>query len=1180
MSDQRFRNHLRGQGGFTFAELAFGLLVFVIGAVVLINHLSVNYSATRAQSDRVFAFAKAQAILAEVQAYVDRGDAAAAIDLDALDDGTTNRSALTISKEGGNLVTADHPLSGNSQRDGEWVWWRRITVQPFQSLSNRNVRYVTVRIYKKDNNGVDLQLAEISSVVHSVGSAYPTTQVYDLYLIALENVPGWWVYMEAIKPFFESTLQDLQARNPGLELRTHWITKASYGRNRWYRPYINVAADSNANVPNVYWYPGKMPTGSASANYYVPGAMKANMSYDGVATHGYDADLNPYPYALADWFNHAMRYPQEKALHDQRVAAATARRLAIEDANRNGGTPPPEMDDGSEEPTYRLLLEDMCTNPDKYRRALIVNLHGELLPMPSLRNYSDAAKDPENLPEVRVVTHPEELRTKRTATITDDVWLRVYSYVTSPDHYTGSTTMPVDRPIAVKIMNVDLTASGGGLIAGAEVRRLVGGVDVGGSSAYLPFANAPQRSAATYPNEMCYTVQFVDPGAGQEKFTLIKLYNSPVRTPYLQIPSGTGPFYGIANTTRARLYGLEYIPSCTEAGGDFSRDLSVTGDGPKNTARWRIKLPSSVYTLSRFVTITGGYYNPNADVTLKVQTLIWDDSRTTAENLQFGQVFPQPTDATLFRPDNLSETYTWWADSATDVPMTERYQFQGDPRHNPYRDNLKSTTTPDFQDGYNWFFDSLNNSGQNAAADYPALSSGNLRNLWLGRLRQDLPRFFQLFRTGLVNTGSVYTTLTGFSYYYVGFGNEIGYDSANSYPSSIPVNLRPWGSPGFTGYADNITGARWLVRSFANYWGANPWWSMPWLGELAPDASYSTRWKVDGNLSAGNGAFNFYQTTEAGCYWSSRNLTYGTSLYTSIQRTSQEGCTSFFNIGSSSSTFHHQFSSSTGTLTGSGPELAANYNFPMPTTTSITRPFMLNTNNSGGTGDEWNIAPYNSSERGTGTLLKTYYNHTSGATGSGLVQLFNNAGSSSCFVIVNGLAATVESGSSFIAKYALLSMIQSFLEGGSTTLTGAHRIKQLPRVTITSPTEITELLNPATIPIQAQTDWVRWDGLKYTTGTSTAFAESESELQYVVTYSRDGGRTWLQTEDGTLATPGSKPTNALYLHNDLGTGNETFTWTVPAASFSAGSYLIRVEVYRQNQSLHYSQHMAKIFINR
>ena len=49
----------------------FGLLVFVVGAVVLINHLTINFQSTLSQRDRVFAYTKAQAILAEIQSFVD-----------------------------------------------------------------------------------------------------------------------------------------------------------------------------------------------------------------------------------------------------------------------------------------------------------------------------------------------------------------------------------------------------------------------------------------------------------------------------------------------------------------------------------------------------------------------------------------------------------------------------------------------------------------------------------------------------------------------------------------------------------------------------------------------------------------------------------------------------------------------------------------------------------------------------------------------------------------------------------------------------------------------------------------------------------------------------------------------------------------------------------------------------
>ena len=1169
----------REQSGFTFAELAFGMLVFVIGAVVLINHLSVNYSSTKAQSDRVFAFTKAQAILAEVQAYVDRGEAAAAIDLDALDDGVTNKAPLTISEESGALVPADHPLSGNHQRDGQWLWSRRITVQPFTGLNNRNVRYVTVRIYKRDMNGVEHQLANLSSVVNSVGSAYPTTQTFDIYLIALENIPGWWVYMDAIQPFVESTISDLKSRNPGLDVRTHWITKTSYGRNRMYRPYLNETASSWTNIPKVYFYPALMPNGSASTYYYVPGLLKAHMLYDGVDTHGFDTDLNPYPYVLADQFNHAMRYPQEQAFHQQRVDNVIARRLAIADAKRNSTTPPPELDDMSEEPTYRLLLEDMCTNPNKYRRAMLINLHGELLPMPSLRNYSDAAKDPEDLPNVRVVAHAEELRTKRDPIVSgviDPVKVRVYAYSSTGQTPACGETMPVNRPIAVRIMGVDLTRPGGGLIPGVTIENLRGGVDIGGVKDYMAFAPSKQVGDPISGREMYYEASFPAVPAGQERFTLLKLYQTPLVAPYVEDSTTPGNWRGLNANKRSRLYGLEYVPAPCEVATDFSRNLNSLGDGPKNTARWVITIPREVFDSSRFVDVNGAYSNPNADVTLTIRTSIWDDSLADDKNLAFGTVYPAP-----YKPDNFSETYTWWSDSNTDVPFTERAQFQGDPRHLPYKDML-NTGALDFLDGYNWFWDALSSGTENARPDFPALANWKLYNRWMGRLRQDLPRFMQILRTGLVETGAVYTTLTGFSYYYAGFGNEIGYDAANNYPSSIPVNLRPFGAPGVNSYLNTITGSRMLVRSVSLIPGHTSYWmGMPWLGELYPDTAFNSQWLTTGNLPAGNAAGEFLQRSESSVYTASGFTAYGTLLGGSIQCSSTEGCTSFFNIGASGATFHHQFrDGQTGTLVGAGLDLANNYNFPMPTTTMISRPFGLANSISGTVGTEWNSFPYNA-ERGSAVLLKQYYNHqVAGQTGSGLVQLFNTAGSKSAFVIVNGLDKTVESGSAFIAKFSMLSLVQSFFEGGNAALAAPHRIQLPPRVSIASPTDITELTNPATIDIKAQVDWLRWDGQKYTSGTASSFSENESEIDYVVMYSRDGGTSWLQIEDDSVATPGVKPSLPLYVHADAVAGNETFTWSVPAASFPEGSYLLRVEAYRQNQSLHYSQHQVKIFISR
>ena len=93
---------------------------------------------------------------------------------------------------------------------GVWRWNRRITVRYFPSVTTRDLRICTVRMFRmrKGDLAPGESMAEVSSVIRTIGDAFPTTQVYDVYLLALENVPGWWVYMDAIQPFLEATLTD------------------------------------------------------------------------------------------------------------------------------------------------------------------------------------------------------------------------------------------------------------------------------------------------------------------------------------------------------------------------------------------------------------------------------------------------------------------------------------------------------------------------------------------------------------------------------------------------------------------------------------------------------------------------------------------------------------------------------------------------------------------------------------------------------------------------------------------------------------------------------------------------------------------------------------------------------------------------------------------------------------
>lgn len=1152
------------EAGFTFAELTFAMLILVVAATVLINHISVNYSTTATERDRVFAYSKAQAILAEIQGFVDRGQVDAAVDLDVLDDGVVTKSPLTIQTESGLLVTADHPVSGNYQRDGQWVWSRRISVQPFLGLNNRNVRYVTVRIFKRDKEGNESAMADLSAVINSAGSAYPTTQVFDVYLLAIENIPGWWVFMDSIKPFVESMITDLENRNPGMSFRTHWITKAAFGRNMAYRPFINDANDSLNPITEVYHYPGRMPLGSASSFYYVPDNIKGRINLDGADVNGWDADLNPAPYALADFYNHAMRYPDEYALWETRVRAIEDREAEIADAIANGTTVPPELTDMSKEPTWRILLDEMNTDPNKYRNAMVVNLHGELLPMPAMRNFSDAAKDPINHPNWRAVTHPEELRTKNDdGGVSDPLRFRIYAYTDYPMFYSGPDRMT--EPMVVEIMGVNLVDAidNTKLVGSVTLQNLPGGVMVGGSLDYeTAWQNAKHVDDGPITSEEMYYIAQYIPTVGQQ-CTRIYLYNTPLVCPQ------DGNNRGLANSKRARLYQMEYVPSPVDAGPSFTSDLSTVGSGTKNTARWTLNLDPSVLTSSMFIQADGSTYDPTGDVQLQVRTRIASNlSGGDTEWQLSGSMFPVMT-----QPDNLSTTYAWWSDSASDVPMTERAQFNGDPRHVPYKDCFDGGD--DFANSYNWYHDRLNNSSELASSDFGSINATYLRNRWNSSMWCDVPRYFELLRGGLVESQCVYTSLTGFSYYYLGIGNDIGYDSANGYPNSIPSDMTPHAGAG-DGYINTITGQRECVLVANSAFGFNWWSGFPWLGELYPDSLQATFLDTSGgsargNLPAGTAGDQAFQYRTNIAYAASNRLAYGTVLYDNHQRTSTLGCSAFFNSGTSSSAFRHTSSSGNGSLTSIGQEVADNYSMLMPSTAPVSRPWSLTVSGSGG--DHWNSPPY--STRYTASVYETYYTHSAGI-GSGLVKLTNPANSSAGYIVVNGIDKAVTSGTTFIAKWAVLSLAHSFFEAGDSS--NSLRIPQLARVEIASPTDITELNNPDDIEVLFGTTWTRWDGQPYTqTGT---FVEDESQLEYSITYSNDNGTTWRFVQDDSIASIGARPDDNMYLIADAGTGDETYNWGVPSASFPEGSYLLRVECYRLGAQVHYAWHQNKIFIQR
>lgn len=1102
----------RSQAGTTLIETTWSLLICVVILLTAVTFIASSFQGTRHNRDKAFGVQKAIAILEELKGLVERKSGGNINLLDGYDDGATQNPVLTTQA---GITDPGHATSGNVVTSGSWRYERQVSVSKIPSLQTNDIRLVNVKVFANESDGEKVLLAEVAGVIRTIADQYPPTQVYDVYCIAAAQVPGWWVYMANLVPFVQNAIQDLQARNPGLEFRTHWIRALSYGRDQEYVPYINNAVASTSDIDWVYFYPGQMPSGSAVNYYYVPTLFKGRISIDGTVANDYDASVNRVPYAIADHFNNSMRYADELALWQRRVAAGL-----------------------ESEPTFRLLLDDMYLNPDRYENAIVINLHGELLPFPPTRNVSDAAKDPEDNPNVRVVTHPERLRYDNA----DNVRLRVYSYLADPAAAGGPAQLA--EPIAVVVRGVSAAST-------AQVQSIEGGLDLnpidGVDDTYQLESG---DTASSYTGDMYFTA--ADVTIDGTPSTLFRLYNSPLKSPCIGAGCSGGGL-----TSGKRLYGTEYIPTPLPVGSGvdtFARNLTDTGDRTKNTARWVITIPAAQFTDNAVWTI---------------ETRIGDDLTT-------GSMWPVKNE-----PHNLSRTYTWrgtslwaWGDATTPghVPLTERFQMIGDPRHSPYTDVKSSfdVNNNPVGGGYNRYFDNLQNAAQDATTSdwWPGFTTAGqqVRDGWAGKARLEIDgnRLFQVTRSALLKTNAIWTTMTGFSYFYVGIGNEIGYDADNGFSSSIPVSTKPFTGVSGSMYEQSITDS---VRMVKENVATNYWWGRYWLGELWPDGEYAT-WAANGNLRTGSGAGRFVRAARQNI---TESLPAGTTFFSAQRRSGETGSTALFSVGTSTSTFHHDYrNSQTGTLQPDGQEIADNYHFAIPSTADISRPFNTNRNNT-----SYNPSDFLGALYYEGTLsassVATFFNHSdTSLQGSQLLKLRGTYGDDNAYIVVNGLDRTVANGSAFIGRWSFLTLIQSFLAAG---LANDHAVAQLPRVVITQPNDLTDLTDPTTIDVQWTSEWKRWDGQKYTRNYANDFADGGT-LSYVVMYSSDSGQTWRYADDRTPAQPGVRPPSGHM------TNSTSFSWDVPTADFPSGSYIVMVEAYRDDRVLHYSNHKQKFFLKR
>jgi prepilin-type N-terminal cleavage/methylation domain-containing protein len=1153
--------------GFSLVEVVIVTVLLAIIAASAMKAFEFISKQNVRVSDQAFAVQKAIQMMEELRGLMEASNQDVSV-LDAYDnqDGgfkyTLSTRAEVNGAPGGSAPDpGDRPadqLSGNTQRESSWKYKRTIRVM---AISGEDLaRKVYVRVYRTSNNEV---LAETASVLRTLrGQLYPT-QVYDVFLIEIENIPGWWVNLANLRIVMGDIITDMQLRNSGLEFRQHLITRLAYGRDPFYTPYINlgVRADQVGGAsPSVYFYPGTISVpdpGGAIQTYY--DMMECRINANGTVFHDTTASV-PYVYSLADQFNHAVREPDEERMYADHYAALPVGKK-------------PEV-------SWRMLLDRMSSDPNgtglgtgtepdgvtpyDYRNAIIVNMHGEIFPMPPMRNYSDPAKDPVTYPSAggtvpgmetvaksgypRAVTHPEQIRYVGGT----EERLRVYTYCSSPTvsgaAVPDGAAVPVTITIGASVAATNIT-----------IRKCVGsasGVDYG-------WMDATQGTDYSVPDNTTVSTQ-----------TSFTIYSSPLR-------HGLKPANG-GLPSGNWLYGLEYIPckltDPTTFFAEGTRDLADNvNNRPKNTARWVVRIA------------------PTALPTRAKPYLI--ETRLGSS----------PTSAV---PVNISRTYMWVGSLP---PESERYQFMGDPRHMPYADvkgnGVDGISNNVDDDGYNWYF----NTGVvlNGSANWPGFDKHTNANgfvsKWNGTENVDIPRFMQFLRNAQLDARTVFNSISGGLATYVCYGGEIGGDRINGLPSSLAIVETPWSRTGGTaarrvndikdaGFAADYNGKRVVSKTDGS------WWGIHWLGEMFPDDQY-TAWASNGNLL--DGAGNFYRrpynnnvggVSQPGVY------SEGTTLMANCNSgTYQSGSITFVNGGGDLTHFFVWGRHLTGTLTsssttpsGTGTVLAQDFNIALlpslsPPYTGTDYPMRCfatgvtaaNINGSGALPATWTGESVYASLRSTVTVADVWYNQdqltdviTSSSTyyASGLLRMQYNGANAG--LVVNGVAAQGGFGLPEIGKLCVAGLLRGFMKMGAPGVAPGD-FPQLPKVTISSPTATQEFLNPTSINVVWSSSWTRWDNGRYTLDYPPTYT-STATVVYNVKFSDDNGATWKCAGDPSVQ-------GYMGLESDDAACVQTspFPWDVgDTTTYPMGQYLLNVEAYRQGRKQHYSYHERLVTIRR
>jgi type II secretory pathway pseudopilin PulG len=1154
-----YKNKLRK--GLTLIETLISIAVLMIILVVGISFITYISKESKELKEKAFAVLKANQILSEIRNYVDSNKEALNLKyLDNFNDSNFN-PYLTIENVSNPLLapSENKPLSLNN-----YTFYRKIKVYPLPNRPNSdNVRVLEVSIFKRENNGNYKFLTSATTVINTLANFSPPTQVYDIYFLSIGTVPGWWVFTPEVRKVVDYVISDLEDRNNGLRINPHFITTMAYGgRDPYYSPFIGEKINSPndgtpLDSPFVYYLAGTSYINNSPSLPFRYNTFNLITGYINKKTETEFTKTYVYPYSIADQYNHAVRYPQELKNYQ-----------AIVEYAKQNNLPKPEI-------SYRMLIEKLYSDP-AYQNFIIINLHGELMPILPVRNYSDPAKLPyidsstypiplgqeQKYKNIRIAVHPENIAYPDTSTPNfEDITLRVYAYQLNPD----ANILPNNRVENITLLigplnSITYTISGYAIDGGAPPLN-TDYIRYNFSPTNITTSETTINLSGTPPTVMYLKAKIYQKDG--KNYLAILLKNTPTKCNMISNNKGL--------PSNQRLYGLEYIPFMFPFGG--FKELSDTSNSlPKNTARWVITIKN--------VEKTQDINNP-----LEIKYTI-DPAKSGGDPIIYPN-FNYPF------PDYSQSTYVWVCRNLNEIPITEQFQILGDPRLCPYKDIVSNMR-------YNKYFAypngaDLNTIKQNYFNNNPSVILNNGYPSGGGLISVDIPASFYIIREALGKSHSIFNSITGFSFYYVGLGQEIGGDAANNLPNGVPVSQAVFqnGNGVINGEQSIITengtaeagfGVKNIVRLTNNNWGGTSntnsvdyvaWgnFALPFLNEIFPDDKYQY-WKQNGNLN--NNEFKKRRWRD------SLSINFPNNQ---VVRTGVSGCSSFFNAvpagsaANSNNWFMHGWGNDT-SLAAHKQNIVSDmeqaFNFSLPSDITSARPFQINLNFQGQP-PEWNTDPFYINNRFFNSIYGIYYNHD-GANGaniaSAVIRTTKQDGAQTYhWVVVNGLSPQGSEAQSFVARYSIMSSLYSFLLAGNDTNANVYPIPMIPLLNITNPTN-TQEINSNNINITWNIDFKRWDSKPYVPGFSVI--QNQNNYFYLIKYQKLGDNKWYFIQDINKSFPcdiGDLPTDSSYRIY-----TNSYNWNL--SNLQNGMYWLVVEAHHNTRINHYSYHMIFVNINK